>query len=84
MKNFLKYFLILFILFFSISIYSLDIYLGTGTQLNGGVYFSPIGHVNNMDLSLGFINDFFLHELISIENDFFISYSFFYYSLFRI
>ena len=81
MKNIFKYFLILLILFFSTSLFSLDIYLGAGTQLNGGVYFSPVGHVNNMDLSLGFINDFFLHELISIENDFFIGYSFFYYSV---
>lgn len=81
MKNIIKYSLVLFILFFSISLFSLDVYLGTGTQLNGGVYFSPVGHVNNLHLSFGFINDLFLHELISVENDLFIGYSFFYYSV---
>ena len=81
MKKIFKYSLIILLLLFSISIFPLDIYIGTGTQLNGGIYFSPTGHVNNMSLSFSFINDLFLHELISIENDLFIGYSFFYYSV---
>lgn len=81
MKNIIKLLFIFLLLFIPISLFSLDVYLGTGTQLNGGIYFSPIGHLNNMSLTFGFINDLFLHKLISIENDFFIGYSFFYYSI---